>query len=203
MHGWKRLATVGLVTVAALATSMAPASASSGTTRWVDGDGHASRGDCNGSGHAFTSIQAAVDASGRHDTVIVCPGTYREQVTIEGDRDGLTLRSSRSFGATIRTPSALATPYGFSYLVLVNHVDDVTVQGFKTIVRTAAPCTTVQGTIVVMGARRAAIRGNRLLAPGSGVSRRVLPAGRHRRHRRRGLQQPPDIQRHHRLQRGP
>jgi parallel beta-helix repeat protein len=44
-----------------------------------------------------TTIQAAVDAAGPGDTVVVPPGTYRESVLI--DKNGLTLRGSR--GAVI------------------------------------------------------------------------------------------------------
>jgi hypothetical protein len=165
-----RLAAASASLVAALVITVAPAGAASkATTRWVDGDGHASPGDCGGSGSAFRHIQAAVTASDAGDTVVVCPGTYTEQVTIQGNRDGLTLKSSRPFGATIKTPTSLDHPYDFTYLVLVNKVDDVTIRGFKTIVRTSAPCDDVDGTIVVVGGRHASIRGNRLLAPGAGA----------------------------------
>ena len=73
MNGLKRMTSVGLVAVAALATSIAPASAATSTTRWVDGDGHAGPGGCNGSATAFKKIQKAVNASNQDDTVIVVP----------------------------------------------------------------------------------------------------------------------------------
>jgi hypothetical protein len=173
MHTRRRLTTISLIATAALITSMAPVSAAGSTTRYVDGDGHASAGNCNGSGSAFKKIQKAVNASGHGDTVIVCPGTYQEQVTIKGDRDGLTLRSSTPYGAIIKSPTSLDGLYGqpsFTTLVFIDHVDDITVQGFRVIVRTAAPCEPVWITIFAAASRRTAIRGNRLLAPGAGPS---------------------------------
>jgi len=53
----------------------------------------------------FSSIQAAVDAAAPGDTIEVCPGTYREQVTI--DKDNLTLVSEKHWKATILAPAAL------------------------------------------------------------------------------------------------
>jgi hypothetical protein len=171
MHSRRRLTGISLVAVAALVASITPVSAATGTTRYVDGDGHASPGNCGGPGHAFRHIQGAVNASGDNDTVIVCPGTYQEQVVIKGDRDGLTLRSSTPFGAIIRTPASLASlpgAPGFTTLVAIQKVDGVTVRGFKTIARSAAPCSLVVATIAAIGSKRTAIRGNRLLAPGTG-----------------------------------
>jgi parallel beta-helix repeat protein len=173
MHQRRRLTTVSLIATAALITAMAPVSAAGSTTRYVDGDGHASPGNCDGSGSAYRHIQKAVNASGHGDTVIVCPGTYQEQVTIKGDRDGLTLKSSKPYGAIIKTPTSLDYLYGigsFTTLVFIDHVDDITVQGFRTIVRTAAPCDNVWITIFAAASRRTAIRGNRLLAPGASPS---------------------------------
>jgi hypothetical protein len=168
MNALKKLASVGLVVLAASAAAITPASAATSTTRWVDDDGHAGPSGCSGSATAAKNIQKAVDNSNQDDVVIVCPGTYVGQVLIKGNRDGLTLKSSTPFGATIKTPSSLdSVGHGATYLVLVYKVDDVTVRGFKTIVRTQAPCDDVDGTIVVLGSRRAAIRGNRLLAPGA------------------------------------
>src|ERR1700741_2069927 len=51
----------------------------------------------------FTSIQAAVNASGPGATIKVCPGTYPEQVRFDGHlHDGLKLESLRSLQATIK-----------------------------------------------------------------------------------------------------
>src|SRR5688572_19660743 len=61
---------------------------------------------------AFTSIQAAVVASGPGDQIRVCPGDYFEQVRIEGPtHDGLTLFSQQPLAAVIHAPQpAMAEP---------------------------------------------------------------------------------------------
>ncbi len=153
--------------VAVLVAMPTGVSATSPRTRWVDNDGRAGPGGCGGSSHAAQSIQDAVDASGRGDTVVVCPGTYVEQVRIRGNRDGLTLRAARPFSAQIKAPRQVAAPLGFHHLVLVERVDDVTVRGFRVVTRTAAPCDTIEVAVAVIGARRSSIRGNRLQAPGT------------------------------------
>ncbi len=167
MKSLKRVAAASCMLAVAIATLAAPAGAAGTTTRWVDDDGHAGPTGCGGSRAAATTIQSAVTASNADDVVIVCPGTYVGQVRIRGSRDGLTLRSATPFGATIKGPSHIARPLGFGYLVLVDHVDDVTIQGFKVLTRTAAPCEDTDVTIGVVGSHRTSIRGNRLLAPGS------------------------------------
>ncbi len=161
-----RRASVSALLAVALGASAAPASAASGTTRWVDQDGHAGPGSCTGTAVAASaSIQGAITASGPGDTVVVCPGTYEEQVHIQGARDGLTVRSSIPFGATIKTPTSLG---GFAALVVVDHVDHVTVRGFKTIARTQAPCDDLEVAFAGVGSRDVSFRGNRVLAPGTG-----------------------------------
>lgn len=167
MHSLHRIAAVGATLTATLAMSVAPVSAASTTIRWVDGDGHAGPGGCGGSAIAATTIQKAVDASNADDRVVVCPGTYVEQVTIRGKRDGLTLESATPYTAVIKSPAHLDAPRDFTYIVFVDRVDDVTIRGFKTIVRTGGSCDNVDATIVAVGSKQTAIRGNRLLAPGT------------------------------------
>jgi hypothetical protein len=55
----------------------------------------------------FTSIQAAINAAGSGDEIIVCPGTYAEQITI--DKDGLTVRSFDG-SAVDGTPDTVIEP---------------------------------------------------------------------------------------------
>jgi parallel beta-helix repeat protein len=55
-------------------------------------------------------------------------------------------------------------------MISVERVDGVTVRGFKVLTRTDGPCDDVDVAILVTGSRRTQIRGNRVLAPGSGAS---------------------------------
>ena len=97
---------------------------SSGNTLWVDNT--PLDGDCPQA--TFTTIQAAVNASGPNDTIKVCPGTYAEQVQIVGhNHDGLRIESLTPLAATIQWPTVEAFPLA---LVDFNNADHVTVRGF-------------------------------------------------------------------------
>ena len=77
---------------------------------------------------AFTSIQAAVNASGPGDQIKVCPGLYVEQVGITGAaHDGLTLFSQQPLQAIIKAPPVMTDP---GDIVRVNGADDVTIRHF-------------------------------------------------------------------------
>jgi parallel beta-helix repeat protein len=58
----------------------------------------------------FTTIQGAVTyaASGAH--IMVCPGTYQEQVTIPAGKDNLTLQSQKPLQAVIQAPAVMTPP---------------------------------------------------------------------------------------------
>jgi parallel beta-helix repeat protein len=76
----------------------------------------------------FTSIQAAVDASGPKDTVTVCPGTYQEQVSITGPQhNGLKLSSLRPLQAVIKFPPVTIDS---NILVRITQSRDVTLDAF-------------------------------------------------------------------------
>jgi parallel beta-helix repeat protein len=62
-----------------------------GTTRIVDDDGRASSVSCEAANPAPRSIQAAINLSVSGDTILVCPGVYREQLKIAAK--SLTIRS--------------------------------------------------------------------------------------------------------------
>jgi nitrous oxidase accessory protein NosD len=102
---------------AALALAAVPASASSPTLRV---------GTCSGA--TYSTIQAAVDASGPGATIKVCPGTYNEQVRIAGTaHNGLKLVAIQHRGSIIKWPTVETAPLA---LVDVNASKNVTVQGF-------------------------------------------------------------------------
>jgi nitrous oxidase accessory protein NosD len=65
----------------------------------VDDDGMASVASCDATTMAYTTISGAVAAASANDTIIVCPGLYLEQVTIDKT---LTLRGAR-FNVDART----------------------------------------------------------------------------------------------------
>jgi parallel beta-helix repeat protein len=116
--------------LALLAVSMAiPASAvsvSATRTRWVDDDGKAGPHGCGGSKAATKRIRTAINKSDKNDVVIVCPGTYSEEIGIVGSRlAGLTLRAYTKGTAIIKTPNSVT--YGPP--IWVERVKDVTVQG--------------------------------------------------------------------------
>ncbi len=103
-------ARIALAAVCALmlVTIAAPAGAASSrtTTRWVDDDGKAGPTSCGGKRKATTSIQKAIDRSDRNDVVIVCPGTFRERISVVGARHrGMTVRAYRRGTAIIKPPA--------------------------------------------------------------------------------------------------
>jgi parallel beta-helix repeat protein len=88
------------------------------STTFVDDDGL----DCPSAAH--DTIQAAVSAAGPNDTIIVCPGTYDEQVAV--NTNGLKLRSQKPLAAIIQAP---ATPVD-SAIVEVDGAENVEIAGF-------------------------------------------------------------------------
>ena len=123
------LATLGLLA--------APA-ALAATTRVVDADGFATASDCDAVSPAFSSIQDAVNSATQGDTILICPGTYDEQVVVT--KDNLTVRGSGA-GSTILQPTTVAVnstgalnPFPVAAIVLFDGVvggivRDLTVDG--------------------------------------------------------------------------
>lgn len=121
-----RLLTALMLGALFLSAVAAPAAAAT-RTRWVDDDNK--RGDgpkaCNNAN--FSSIQAAIDASSAWDKVYVCPGNYREQITI--DKRGLEVRSVPALGAKLWPPETL-TEVDFTTSIVHITARDVQLVGF-------------------------------------------------------------------------
>jgi len=79
-----------LIGVAVFALLRSPATRSA-SLLVVDDDGQATAANCEASTPVFASIQAAIGAATPGDTILVCPGEYIEQVTI--NTDNLIVRS--------------------------------------------------------------------------------------------------------------
>lgn len=135
--------------------------AAGGVTRMVDDDGHAAVGDCHGHHNVKKQIQVAIGAAGDGDTILVCPGTYEEQILALGFHD-LTIKSVRPWKAVILTPSDLDAPY----LVGLGLSEGLTFQGFTLSARTSAPCEQLPVGILTAEATGVVIRGNRIRPAG-------------------------------------
>jgi parallel beta-helix repeat protein len=118
-----------IATIAALAPMLAePASA---RTLVVAPDGHGTAKDCNAPAPTpYTTVGAAVAASQPHDVVVVCAGTYQEQLTITKP---LTLRGEpgavlKPVGMIANTTS-LTTGNALATVIAVSGVSGVTIEG--------------------------------------------------------------------------
>ena len=146
----------------------APATlAGGGVTRMVDDDGKAKAGDCGASAAAPSSIQAAIDASGPGDTILVCPGEYQEQLTVE-QADGLTIRGVKPWKANVLSPRDMSDP---AWLLGIVNSTDVTVQWLKltalATIETPAPagapaCENVDSAIAVYASKDVELRANHI-----------------------------------------
>lgn len=154
---------IGVATAALLVTFVAPASAGSATTHWVDDDGRAGPSGCGQSSATFSAIQDAIDAADPGDTVLVCPGRYEEQLTIGAGKDGLTVRATRPWVATVLPPDSMDE---FDDLVTIEDNRRVTVQWLRLVLPTGPGCTDVTDMVQVTDARAFQVRGMRILATG-------------------------------------
>jgi hypothetical protein len=158
----KRLLALAVVILAFAGPGVGQAFAA---TLIVDDDGMASPpANCGAPTPASSSIEAAVEAANPGDTVNVCPGTYPEQVSFEGDDNGITLRSLSFRAAVIEAPP-LMLPTDRGDVVTVNGAQNVTLRDFTV----AGPlpdqlfCSLFLRTgVSVIGGGSAVVRGNRI-----------------------------------------
>jgi len=144
-----------LVVLAALSVP-AVVQAGGPVVRYVDADGRAGPGGCGGSAGAFRTIQDAIDASGAGDTVLVCPGVYREIVSSAG-RDGLTIRALEAHRAVIQQPPGQMVRDRSALVTIAN----ARLEGFRIRPAPGAGCAPVAAMVLVYGT--ATVRGNRIV----------------------------------------
>ena len=110
-------------------------------------------------GSTFPTIQSAVAAANSGDTILVCPGTYVEQVTIPAGKNNLTLRSKTPLAAIIKAPAVMLAPKA---IVRVNGALNITISAFTITGPGSGPCDSLEyGVRVDMGGS-AFIRGNHI-----------------------------------------
>jgi hypothetical protein len=108
-----------------------------------------------------TTIQSAVNAAVADDTILVCAGTYVEQVTIGTGKDGLTLQSVVTAmplllqtwyidpqSAMIKAPASMVDPKAIFH---VSDSDNVTIEGFQINGPGGSGCNSIRYGILVDG----------------------------------------------------
>jgi hypothetical protein len=140
------------------------------TTHWVDLDGMAGPSTCDETTAASTTVQAAIDLTAPGDTVNVCPGTYVENLVVNGysGHSGISLRSVKPFKARIQSPDDQSAALFPGYLLAIYAANDVHVQWFHFAVKTWETCDETAAAISVFGGSTdAVIRANRIRPTGA------------------------------------
>lgn len=137
----------------ALPALAGPVAAATGTTYWVDTDGMAGPSTCTEATAASTTVQAAIDLTVPGDTVKVCPGTYVENLVIDGyaGHGGIKLLSVKPFQARIQSPDDQSGATYPGTLLAINAANDVTVQWFHFASKTWTECDDTDAAISVFG----------------------------------------------------
>jgi hypothetical protein len=161
-----RLASASVLTALLLSLVAGPAAAgSSPLYRWVDDDVVAGDGPDSCDSAGYSSIQDAIDDSAAGDWVLVCPGTYTEELVIP---TGVKVRAMPNFRAKIVAPAVGST-------VLVSMPGDgARLRGFVMqipagasipLVRPFSVCHGYAAAVLVTG-NNAVVRDNRIIATG-------------------------------------
>ncbi|MFO1539787.1 MAG: hypothetical protein ACKOTZ_04970 [Chloroflexota bacterium] len=161
-----RLAAVftAAVVAAALVAPTALASRSTRPTVMVDDDGSASRRGCNNSGPAETTIQAGIDAAPDGAQILVCPGTYEEEVLVDS-RTSLLIKAVKSFEATILDPGDVKGSISPAIFTIAGS-DDIYVSGFRIVHENDDKCSGREAGAWILASRGVQFRGNRVLSDG-------------------------------------
>ena len=141
-----------LVALTLLALMTVGAGQAFAATRYVNDDGAAVPPGTSCSKPGFNSIEAAVNASGPNDTVLVCPGTYPEIVTVDPGKDNLTVRSTTPLAAVIQAPPTIALDLvNFKSIVRITTSRNVSLIGFRITGPGPAGCDSIRFGVRVDG----------------------------------------------------
>jgi parallel beta-helix repeat protein len=158
-----RVAFPSLVLTALVGAALAaPVAASS--THWVDDDGHAgTSGGCDSTASAATSIQAAITAAHRWDTIVVCPGTYVGPLSINK-------RALKVVADSSGTPVVQPNPHPDETipLVSINRAPNALFKGFSLEFPTNGDCVSFNYGIRMRRSPGATVANNTLSLVGSG-----------------------------------
>jgi parallel beta-helix repeat protein len=125
--------------------------------RWVPSTLHVDPSGLFNGHPAFTTIQAAVNAANAGDTILVDPGTYKEQVTFSGSSKNNIDLAAQSGTPVIKTPQTLT---GSKAIVDVNASTGVTIQGFKIAGPSNGAARSISAGVMIEGGGSATVNNN-------------------------------------------
>src|SRR2546430_1990398 len=114
-------------------------------------------GTCKGA--QYPTIQAAVTAASPGSDIVVCAGTYVEQVTIPAAKNDLILRSEKPLAAIIQAPAVMS---GNKAIVTVAGAQNVTIKGFTITGPGGGGCDSIRWGVRVDSGGSATIRENHI-----------------------------------------
>lgn len=120
-------------------------------------DDNADPATCDGKVSSFATISTAVAAASSGDTILVCPGTYTEQVTVT--TSSLTLQSQTPLAAIIKAPLSMADPKA---VVHVNGATNVSILDFTVSGPGDSNCNSIRYGVRVDGGGSATLDGNKI-----------------------------------------